>query len=79
MYRVEGYSRQTNTRRSELKAVTYPIYRATLAALGKGNKAISYEDYLRTEIEKREPLEDPKKLLRRASAKLNPHLKIKID
>ena len=65
-------------RRLELKAISYPIYQAVLAALGSGNKPISWDDYLPTEHEKREPLTDPDGLIKIATARMNPHLKLKV-
>lgn len=77
MCKVHGHMRETQNRRAELRAVTYPIYLTTLAALGGKNKPASPEEFLPIGI-KEEPdqkLEDPEGLVRKAFERLNPHLK----
>lgn len=80
VYKVKGYSQATTLRRLELKTLIYPIYQNTLAALGKGNKLRSWEDYLPTgENKEKGPLTDPDGLIKKATALMNPHLKLKYD
>ena len=68
---------ETQRRRAELRAVTYPIYLTTMAALGGKNKPASPEEFLPIGIkeEQEEKLQDPNGLVRKAFERLNPHLK----
>lgn len=77
MSKVHGHLRATQTRRAELRAVTYPIYINTLAALGGKNKPLTPEEFLPTGIEpeKQEKLEDPNNLVKQAFERLNPQFK----
>lgn len=77
MCKVHGFMTETQRRRAELRAVTYPIYLTTLAALGGKNKPASPEEFLPIGIkeEPEEKLQDPNGYIKQAFERLNPQFK----
>lgn len=76
MIKVKGYVKKTNIRRSELRAVHYPLYVLMFKKSFKG-QPMKPDDFLPINEEKaeREAVMDKDELLKKSFHIYNPHLK----